>query len=104
MIRGTMGAAVALLLAINVAWGRAGLAQGSSAFKVQRVLETPPRLELKFGGLVGQRLKANLENWELRAPDSNPALIEMFYDRERQPGRASSLESISVPQSSATAS
>jgi hypothetical protein len=36
---------------------------------------------------VGERLRANLENWELRAPDANPAMLEMFADRDRKPGR-----------------
>jgi uncharacterized protein len=51
------------------------------------VFETPPKPGLQFGGFLGRRLKVNLENWELRAPDSNPALTEMFYDRDRKPDR-----------------
>ena len=42
---------------------------------------------MHFGGFLGRRLKANLENWELRVPDSNPALVEMFFDRDRKPDR-----------------
>ncbi len=50
-------------------------------------LEAPAGLDIKLDGFVNSRLKANLENWELRAPASNPALVQMFYDREREPGR-----------------
>lgn len=44
-------------------------------------------IEYKLGGIVGERLKANVENWELRAVAANPAMLRMFYDRERKPGR-----------------
>jgi DUF1680 family protein len=47
----------------------------------------PPGIEYQLGGPIGQRLKANLENWELRAPAANPALVRMFYDRDRKPDR-----------------
>lgn len=57
------------------------------AYKVQPKFEAPRGLSMRFAGFVKQRLDANLENWELRAPDSNPALIEMFYDRDRKPDR-----------------
>ena len=39
----------------------------------------------QFGGVVAPRLEANLEQWLLRAPEANPALIEMFRLRDRQP-------------------
>jgi len=55
--------------------------------QVQPALKTPAGLEIKLGGFVGERLRANLENWELRAPASNPAMIQMFYDRDRLPDR-----------------
>lgn len=48
---------------------------------------TPTSLGMNFDGIVGNRLSVNLENWELKAPDANPALIEMFYDRDRTPSR-----------------
>jgi len=47
----------------------------------------PPGIDYQLGGLVGERLKANLENWELRAPAANPALLRMFFDRDRKPDR-----------------
>lgn len=57
------------------------------ANRVDPKLWTPKEISYQFGGFVGQRLKANLENWELAAPAANPALIEMFYDRDRKPDR-----------------
>jgi uncharacterized protein len=36
-----------------------------------------------FGGEMGNRIEANLENWLLRAPDANPGLLEMFDRRDR---------------------
>lgn len=38
-----------------------------------------------FGGVVAPRLEANLDQWLLRAPEANPALIEMFRLRDRLP-------------------
>lgn len=63
------------------------LNRASDVLKVQPMFDTPPKVRFQFGGFVGQRLEANLEHWELRVPDSNPALVEMFYDRDRTPDR-----------------
>jgi len=41
----------------------------------------------KFDGFIGERLKANEEQWLLTAPFANPAMIEMFRDRDRTPHR-----------------
>ncbi len=57
------------------------------ANKVNPEFKTPRQLHLDFTGFVGSRLAANLEGWELRTPGANPALIEMFYDRDRKPSR-----------------
>jgi len=85
----TRGIIFLLSMAVTgIAAAREPAAKGASVpDKVQPALESIQKAEYRFGGLIGQRLKANLENWELRAPDSNPALIEMFYDRERKPDR-----------------
>ncbi|MBD3181406.1 hypothetical protein GF312_03880 [Candidatus Poribacteria bacterium] len=39
----------------------------------------------KFNGYMGYRIKANLQNWLLRAPKANPGMTEMFRLRDRQP-------------------
>jgi uncharacterized protein len=56
-------------------------------YKVVPMFHRPAGLRAELRGVVGERLRANLENWELRAPDANPAMLEMFADRERKPGR-----------------
>jgi uncharacterized protein len=40
----------------------------------------------QFGGFVGQRLAANEDEWLLRARAANPAMVEAFTLRDRQPG------------------
>ncbi|MCX6619863.1 MAG: glycoside hydrolase family 127 protein, partial [Acidobacteria bacterium] len=57
------------------------------ADKVQPRLHRQPGIEFRFDGELGKRLRANLENWELRAPDANPAILQMFFDRDRKPDR-----------------
>jgi len=47
--------------------------------------ESLPHGRFKFSGPVGERVEANLENWLMQAPQSNPGLIEMFRMRDRQP-------------------
>lgn len=86
MIRG-IACAFALMVATSIAAVDAAPGNSSVVFKAQPALETIQKLDLQFEGLVGRRLKANMENWEMRAPDSNPALVEMFYDRDRKPDR-----------------
>ena len=48
-------------------------------------LDSLPHARFSFAGPVGERVEANLENWLLRAPQSNPGLLEMFRMRDRQP-------------------
>ncbi|MCF6284745.1 MAG: glycoside hydrolase family 127 protein, partial [Candidatus Hydrogenedentes bacterium] len=44
-----------------------------------------PRTELRLEGEVGRRIEAVLENWVLPMPDANPAVLEMFRLRDRDP-------------------
>ena len=44
-----------------------------------------PHGQFRFTGPVGERVEANLDNWLLRAPQSNPGILEMFQMRDRQP-------------------
>ncbi|MCC7491251.1 MAG: glycoside hydrolase family 127 protein [Fimbriimonadaceae bacterium] len=45
----------------------------------------PPGASHRWGGVVGQRLEANLQQWLLAAPEANPGWLEMFRRRDRQP-------------------
>ncbi len=45
----------------------------------------PTNAHFEFGGVVGDRVTANLDNWLLRAPLANPGMLEMFRVRDRQP-------------------
>ena len=70
------------------------------AAKEDTVPNNDPRLKAKpllrpdlsgrfeWSGWVGERIKANQENWLLQAPVANPAMLQMFRDRDRQPRRA----------------
>src|SRR5437867_1121090 len=44
-----------------------------------------PDARWRFGGVLGQRIDANVDNWLLRAPTANPGMIEMFRVRDRAP-------------------
>jgi uncharacterized protein len=54
---------------------------------VPPVLESPTGATFNFGGLVGERIEANQKNWLLPAPDANPAMLQIFRDRDRLPHR-----------------
>lgn len=45
----------------------------------------PPGTHFVFGGVVGERIKADIENWILPAPVANPGMLEMFHVRDRKP-------------------
>jgi DUF1680 family protein len=48
-----------------------------------------PHATLRLEGEVGRRTEAVLENWVLPMPDANPALLEMFRLRDRNPAYTS---------------
>ena len=48
-------------------------------------LDPAPEARFRFGGVVGKRVDANVRNWLVRAPASNPGLVGMFALRDRQP-------------------
>jgi uncharacterized protein len=47
-------------------------------------LDLVPGAAFRPGGETGRRLDANLQNWTLRAPDANPAMLGMFRLRDRE--------------------
>ncbi len=54
-------------------------------------LDPPTQAIFQFGGVMGQRLAANQRNWLMVAPIANPAMVEMFRDRDL-PGRKPSYD------------
>ncbi len=50
-------------------------------------MEILPDTRFELGGWIGQRVQANQENWLLTAPQANPGMLAMFYDRDRLPRR-----------------
>jgi DUF1680 family protein len=48
-------------------------------------LKSPPHASFRFEGIVGDRVKANIDHWLLTAPLANPGMLEMFRLRDRQP-------------------
>lgn len=57
------------------------------ALKVPPILECPAKADFTFGGFVGERLAVNRAQWLLIAPDANPAMLDIFRDRDRTPYR-----------------
>jgi hypothetical protein len=54
---------------------------------VQPACEPDRTASLDLRGEIGRRLRTVTQQWVLPAPAANPALLEMFRDRDRQPGR-----------------
>ncbi len=57
------------------------------ALKAEPVFEVIPDAKFEFGGVMGERLQANVRNWLMVAPSSNPAMLQIFRDRDRKPRR-----------------
>lgn len=53
-----------LIVATSPAAVEAAPANSSVVLKAQPALETIQKLDLQFEGLVGHRLKVNMENWD----------------------------------------
>jgi uncharacterized protein len=51
------------------------------------VLDRHPRMTLTLGGWAGDYLEAITKQWLLVAPRANPAMLEMFRDRDTPPYR-----------------
>ena len=49
------------------------------------VFDSMPAAKFDFKGPVGDRIKADVDNWLLRAPEANPGMLEMFRMRDREP-------------------
>ena len=51
------------------------------------LLRRPSGYRAEFGGAVGRTLSAVVDQWLLVAPKANPAMLEMFADRDARPYR-----------------
>jgi hypothetical protein len=51
------------------------------------ILHAAPRAHFRFDGFVGRRIEANEDQWLLAVPRANPAVLDMFRGRDRQPYR-----------------
>jgi uncharacterized protein len=49
------------------------------------VCESATHARFHYSGPVGERVRANIEQWLLEAPEANPAMLEMFRQRDRKP-------------------
>ncbi len=76
------GLAAALLLAQTAA-ATAGPPAGGGRPALERVSGA----EFHIRGPLGDRIEANVQNWLLVAPQANPAMLQMFRDRDRTPRR-----------------
>jgi hypothetical protein len=55
--------------------------------KARPILDSIAEASFSLEGEIGRRLKAVTEQWVLPAPTANPAMLEMFRDRDRRPLR-----------------
>jgi len=49
------------------------------------VFHSLPEARFNFGGVIGERVEANVHQWLLCAPQANPGILEMFRVRDRKP-------------------
>lgn len=57
------------------------VAQGSRVENM--AMEQIPGSKFRFDGELGERIRRDVDNWLLRAPDANPGLLDMFNRRDR---------------------
>jgi hypothetical protein len=67
---------------VFLSWTGTSLA-GNGDDKGRVCMDSIPKATFQFGGLLGQRVKANVDNWLLVTPAKNPGLLDMFADREK---------------------
>src|ERR1041385_8437591 len=77
---------VLVLVLLSHCWDGFG-ADASLPAKEKAALkfESIPHGRFHFDGFVGERIRANIDNWLLPAPAANPGMIGMFGQRDRQP-------------------
>src|SRR6185436_16477496 len=89
MKRRTFLKGVALALS-GPQWLAGAAEQGRAStdrYKIAPACARVPNVLFSFGGTPGRYLENVEENWLRLAPLSNPAMLEIFRDRERLPRR-----------------
>ena len=79
----------ALPLLLGVCVGILGLHWDAHAQSGARngAFRRPVAVQYEIGGVVRDYIDAVTRNWLLKAPESNPGILEMFADRDKQPPR-----------------
>ncbi len=54
---------------------------------IEPIFEKPTTVAFDLRDFVGHRIQVNLEEWLLKAPIANPAMLQMFRDQQRKPTR-----------------
>jgi len=57
------------------------------AYRVSPALASLAHVDFDLRGPIAERLSGNVANWLLAAPGANPAMLQMFRDRDRRPYR-----------------
>lgn len=86
----SVGAAVAGAAALNASpsLGRQDLnTQKPQTALTHAVLEVPQIETMQLSGALGERAEANVRHWLLVADRANPAMLQIFRDRDRKPPR-----------------
>jgi DUF1680 family protein len=76
------------LIPATLTWlGIVSGAFGSPEIAVTPKLERAPDAAFQLQGLIEQRLQAVTAKWLLKVPEANPAVLQMFAERDRTPPR-----------------
>src|SRR5689334_5131295 len=85
----SVGAAAATAALATLTPAARGIADpaASDGQKTPPALEVPRLESMQLRGPLGDRAAANVRHWLLVAPAANPAMLQMFRDRDRTPPR-----------------
>src|SRR5688500_1773332 len=86
-VKGVGGAVVGASIAVHAGNQPGAGAQVAGGRGVAPALEVPRIQSMHVGGPLGRRAEANVRQWLLVADRSNPAMLQIFRDRDRKPPR-----------------
>jgi len=76
----TYAECVAIAFAVAAVLAAQAAAEGGEAGRLR--LDRLHGAEFRFGGVLGERAQANVEQWLLVTPEKNPGLLDMFARRD----------------------